>query len=126
MSRYIATTVILAATIFLLIFSNIYIGRQCTELNKLAEETEYFLEEKEFEKAEAALFEINSLLKEKKNTIMMLIDHETAEKLSSKLNRTMSFVKSKEKSLALAELTEARDMIDNIRNSQKISAENVL
>ena len=126
MSRYITTAIIFILTVFIIVFSRFYINDACKKIYELTDETKHFLELSEFQKAENALMEISEYIDIKKSGFMMIIEHEYTESLEVKINKARSFTLSQEKALALAELSEARDMISDIKNSQKFSAANIL
>ena len=126
MSRYVTTIIIFILTITTIIGGVLFIINTTEKMYELTVEAEYFLENSEFEKAEDALFEAGEYLESHKKILMIIINHEYTESLETKLNKTRSFTKQHEKSFALAELSETKDVLKDMKNSQKMSIENIL
>ena len=79
-----------------------------------------------FKNAEGTINEALDVIKRDKRLLLILMDKDVADKLGNKLHRALVFIKNKEKTLALSEITEAREIVKDIYKSQLLTVENIL
>jgi len=126
---WVKAVILIAAILITIIVSSMlvhnYLESSSQEITDYIENIEENTSSNDWDKAEEILSTLEELWSDTKSKWSMLIDHNEIDNIEISLKRVSSYIKEREKKLALAELSLLKQMVMHIPEKEALALENV-
>lgn len=121
----IISIVIIGIIIFFEFYTQNYIEKSVNIMTQLLEELKFEIEQENIDNATAKIEQLEKKWYEIHEKLAYYIEHDELEKVDSAIVQMNSYIKTKEFSLAIAQLEEGKFVLDHIEDKNKLNLQNI-